>query len=43
MKIYDDIFVWDLLVEMSTISAMVGYAILMIIILKALHLVQKED
>ena len=41
--IFDDVYLWDLLIEMSTISAMAGYAIIMIIILKTLHLAQKED
>lgn len=41
--IFDDVYLWDLLIEMSTISAMVGYAIVMLIIIKALYLFQKED
>jgi len=41
--IFDDVYLWDLLIEMSTISAMVGYAIVMLIILKALRLLREED
>ena len=40
--IFDDVYIRGLLVEMSTISAMVGYAIVMVIIIKVLHLFQKE-
>jgi len=41
--IFGDIYLWDLLIEMSTISAMIGYAIVMFIILKVLRLFRKED
>jgi hypothetical protein len=41
--IFDDVYVWDLSVEMSTLSAIAGYAIVMLIIIKTLHLVRKED
>ena len=40
--IFDDVYVWGLLVEMSTLSAMAGYAIIMLLVLKALHLLRKE-
>lgn len=40
--IFNDIYLWDLLIEISTVSAMIGYAIAMFIVLKALRLCQKE-
>jgi len=42
-SIFNDVSVWGLLVEMSTLSAMAGYAIVMLIILKTLHLIRKEE
>ena len=41
--IFDDVYVWGLLVEMSTLSAMAGYAIAMLIIIKIFHLFRKES
>ncbi len=41
--IFNDIYLWDLLIETSTISAMIGYAIVMFVIIKALRLFRKED
>lgn len=42
-SIFNDVSVWGLLVEMSTLSAMAGYAIVMLIIIKTLHLIRKEE
>jgi len=41
--IFDDVYFSGLLVEMSTISAIVGYAIAMLIVLKVLQLFRKEE
>ena len=40
--IFNDIYLWDFLIETSTVSAMAGYAMAMFIIIKALRLFGKE-
>ena len=40
--IFNDIYLWDFLIETSTVSAMAGYAMAMFIIIKALRLFRKE-
>jgi len=40
--IFDDIYLWGLLIEISTISAMIGYALVMFVIIKLLRLYHKE-
>ena len=40
--IFDDVYLRGLLIEMSTVSAVVGYAIVMIVIIKLFHLFRKE-
>lgn len=40
--IFNDIYFWNRLLEMSTVSAMAGYAVVMFIAPKILRLFQKE-